>query len=96
MPPMGPRSVGKLTSKPTNIKQTIRELAFYYRNYKKMFIVAVILSLIGGIAATSAILLNGFIYSKYIIPSTIIADSHILESKIAPINYGVFGVVSFA
>jgi hypothetical protein len=77
MASFGPRGVGKLTNKPTNLKKTIRELTFYYRNYKKLFIVAVILSLIGGVAATSAILLNGFIYSKYIIPSAVITESHL-------------------
>jgi ATP-binding cassette subfamily B protein len=95
MPPLGPRAVTKLSSKPTNIKQTIRELAFYYRNYKKMFIVAVILSLIGGIAATSAILLNGYIYSEFIIPSAVITQSHATGSPIPPIDYTTFGLVSF-
>jgi hypothetical protein len=103
MPPLGPRAVTKLSNKPTNIKQTIRELAFYYRNYKKMFIVAIILSLIGGLAATSAILLNGFIYSKFIIPSAVITTSHSPLPPLPPfpdpmpvIDYGVFGLVSFA
>jgi hypothetical protein len=95
MPPVGPRSIVKLTSKPTNIKETIRELAFYYRNYKKMFIVAVILSLIAGITATSAILLNGYIYSEFIIPSTVISGSHNPSSGIPQIDYGVFGLISF-
>jgi hypothetical protein len=98
MPPLGPRTVTKLSSKPINIKQTIRELAFYYKNYKKMFIVALILSLIGGLAATSAILLNGFIYSDYIIPSAVITISHSSNPPfaISPIDYSVFGVISFA
>ncbi|MDR1234950.1 MAG: ABC transporter ATP-binding protein/permease [Mycoplasmataceae bacterium] len=92
---MGPRSVTKLSNKPVNVKKTIRELSFYYRNYKKLFVVAVILSLIGGLAATSAILLNGFIYCKYIIPSAFITGSHEAGSPIPPINYTVFGLVSF-
>jgi hypothetical protein len=87
----GPRGVTNLSSKPTvNIKKTIRELAFYYRNYKKMFIVSVILSLIGGIAATSGILLNGFVYAHYIIPSAIITGSA------GAIPYAEFGLISFA
>jgi hypothetical protein len=97
MPPLGPRNMTKLTHKPANVKQTIGELTFYYRNYKKMFIVAVILSLVAGIAATSAILLNGYIYSEFIIPSAVITESHQPSPHIPvpPIDYTVFGLISF-
>jgi hypothetical protein len=73
-------------------------MSFYYRNYKKLFIVAIILSLIGGVAATSAILLNGFIYSKFIIPSAIITNSNLPNPPIpmpVTINWDVFGLASF-
>jgi hypothetical protein len=93
MPPMiGQNSIKSLSSKSINIKKTIRELSLYYHNYKKLFFVAIFLSLIGGVAATSAILLNGYVYSKFIIPSAIIYASQTTSS---PIPYSVFGLISF-
>jgi hypothetical protein len=88
MPPFGPQRNIKHGKKPSlKLKKTIRELAFYYRNYKTMFIVAIILSLIAGICTTAAILLNGYLYSLYIIPSMLV--------EISIKGYGLFGLVSF-
>jgi ABC-type multidrug transport system fused ATPase/permease subunit len=89
MPPMKISQAGK----PKNFKSTVKELAFYYRNYKTIFIVSIVLALIGGIASVLGILFNGIIYSQYIIPSMFI------KSPLLPvgqtINYGLFGLVSF-
>jgi ABC-type multidrug transport system fused ATPase/permease subunit len=90
MPPPN-KNMGK-SGKPKNVKQTIKDLIFYYRDYKKMFIVAIILALIGGIAATAAILVNGFIYSRFIIPSMLIQNPKFPYN----IDYFEFGIVSFA
>jgi ABC-type multidrug transport system fused ATPase/permease subunit len=90
MPPMSQKQASKMgASKPKNIKQTIRDIVFYYRDYKKMFIVSIILALIGGIAATGAILINGFLYSRYIIPSMT------LIPPLGSGNYAMFGLFSF-
>jgi ABC-type multidrug transport system fused ATPase/permease subunit len=89
MPPLGPKGVGKLGGKPKNFKKTLRELAFYYRNYKKLFIVAIILAFVGAVAAVAGIIVNGYIYAHYIIPSVIIP---MLPGEI---DYGLFGLVSF-
>lgn len=70
MPPFGSRFSGGAKTK-FNLKATIKQLAHYYRNYKKLFIVAVFLSLIAGICSTAAVILNGYIYCWYIIPSII-------------------------
>jgi ATP-binding cassette subfamily B protein len=86
MPPMGSKASKMGASKPKNIKQTIRDIVFYYRDYKKMFIVSIVLALIGGIAATAAILINGFLYSRYIIPSVALINSG---------DYALFGLFSF-
>jgi hypothetical protein len=97
MPPPN-KNMGK-SGKPKNIKQTIKDLIFYYHDYKKMFIVAIVLALIGGIAATAAILINGFIYSRFIIPSMLITQSNPYPIPIPapiPIPYFEFGLVSFA
>jgi hypothetical protein len=84
MPPaFANRGVNKLAA-PNNLKQTVKELAFYYRNFKSMFIVAIVLSLIAGTASTVGIIMNGFIYAQYIIPSVAIAG-----------NYTEFGLISF-
>jgi ABC-type multidrug transport system fused ATPase/permease subunit len=90
MPPMGPKTVGKLGGKPKNFKKTLRELAFYYRNYKKLFIVAIILAFVGAVAAVAGIILNGYIYAHYIIPSSAI------PLVTDPLHYGdYFILISF-
>ncbi|MDR3257867.1 MAG: ABC transporter ATP-binding protein/permease, partial [Mycoplasmataceae bacterium] len=95
MPPMGPRGVGKLGGKPKNFKKTLRELAFYYRNYKKLFIVAIILAFIGAVAAVAGIIVNGYIYAHYIIPSVVITGSHDPLYPLPKIPYEEFVLVSF-
>jgi ABC-type multidrug transport system fused ATPase/permease subunit len=88
---MGVGEIGK----PKNTKLTIKELAFYYRNYKKMFIVAIVLALIGGIASVFGILFNGIIYSQYIIPSMFIKMPPVLAPTDWTPNYALFGLVTF-
>jgi ABC-type multidrug transport system fused ATPase/permease subunit len=93
MPPLGPRSVGKIGGKPKNFKKTLRELAFYYRNYKKLFIVAIVLAFIGACAAVAGIIINGYVYSQFIIPSAIIPLT--ADPITGHINYNLFGLISF-
>lgn len=84
MPPMEVKQIGK----PKNTKLTIKELAYYYRNYKKIFIVAIVLALIGGVASVAGILFNGIVYSEYIIPSMFFKVT-------GQTNYALFGLVTF-
>jgi ABC-type multidrug transport system fused ATPase/permease subunit len=86
---MPPGQVAKM-GKPKNTKLTIKELSFYYRNYKKMFIASIVLALIGGIASVFGILFNGIVYSEYIIPSMFITLGQGTD-----INYGLFGLITF-
>lgn len=90
MPPsMGPRKFGT-GGKATNIKQTIKQLAYYFRNYKSLFIFALVLSFIAGACVTIALVFNGIIYSKYIIPWGMVDGK-----EVTAIDWGKFGLVSF-
>jgi hypothetical protein len=74
-------------NKPKNFKETIKKLLIYYKNYKKMFFVALIIALIGGVASTLSIIFSGILYAQYIIPPSF--------TQIDPFPYGEFGLTSF-
>jgi ABC-type multidrug transport system fused ATPase/permease subunit len=70
MPPMQPgRGPIKGTAKLKNPKETIKKLVQYYKSYKLMFIVAVVIALIGGAATVAGVLLSGFLYDIFLIPN---------------------------
>ncbi|GHU47439.1 hypothetical protein FACS1894218_1830 [Bacilli bacterium] len=81
MPPVSykPKGSGGF-AKSYGFKTTVKKLAHYYSDYKKMFIVAIILALIGGAASTAGIIMNGFLYSRYIIPfNSVLISSGVVD-----------------